>query len=168
MAYLEIQGGCKLQGEITPQGAKNEAMQILCACLLTEDKVTIHNLPNILDINNLIVLLKGMCVTIEHLTEHDITLEAKSINFKYFDTKEYKDTASKLRGSVMMVGPLLARFGEAYMPKPGGDKIGRRKLDTHEYGLEKLGARFVEHSNKVVLEKERLEGCYIHLSEDCI
>ena len=142
MASLKIKGGCKLQGEIIPQGAKNEAMQILCACLLTEEKVTIHNLPDILDINNLIALLEGMGVSVERTTRHDITLQAKSINFDYFEGSDYQSTASKLRGSVMMTGPMLARFGKAYMPKPGGDKIGRRRLDTHVIGLQKLGAIF--------------------------
>ena len=142
MASLKIKGGCKLQGEIIPQGAKNEAMQILCACLLTEEKVTIHNLPDILDINNLIALLEGMGVTVERPTRHDIVLQAKSINFNYFHLSAYQKTASKLRGSVMMTGPMLARFGKAYMPKPGGDKIGRRRLDTHVIGLQKLGAIF--------------------------
>ena len=105
MASLKIKGGCKLQGEIIPQGAKNEAMQILCACLLTEEKVTIHNLPDILDINNLIALLEGMGVTVERPTRHDIVLQAKSINFNYFHLSAYQKTASKLRGSVMMTGP---------------------------------------------------------------
>ena len=139
MASLKIKGGGKLQGEIIPQGAKNEAMQILCACLLTEEKVTIHNLPDILDINNLIALLEGMGVSIERPTRHDIILQAKSLNFDYFKGTDYQSTASKLRGSVMMTGPMLARFGKAYMPKPGGDKIGRRRLDTHVIGLQITG-----------------------------
>ena len=142
MASLKIKGGCKLQGEIIPQGAKNEAMQILCACLLTDEKVTIHNLPDILDINNLIALLEGMGVTVERPTRHDIVLQAKEINFNYFHLSAYQNTASKLRGSVMMTGPMLARFGKAYMPKPGGDKIGRRRLDTHFQGMVNLGATF--------------------------
>ena len=108
MASLKIKGGCKLNGEIVPQGAKNEAMQILCACLLTEEKVTIHNLPDILDINNLIALLEGMGVEIERPTRHDITLQTKSLNFNYFHLSAYQNTASKLRGSVMMTGPMLA------------------------------------------------------------
>ena len=116
MASLKIKGGGRLQGEIIPQGAKNEAMQILCACLLTDEKVTIHNLPDILDINNLIALLEGMGVTIERPTRHDIILQAKSLNFDYFKGTDYQSTASKLRGSVMMTGPMLARFGRPSCP----------------------------------------------------
>ena len=165
MASLKIKGGGKLQGEIIPQGAKNEAMQILCACLLTEEKVTIHNLPDILDINNLIALLEGMGVSIERTTRHDITLQAKSLNFDYFKGTDYQSTASKLRGSVMMTGPMLARFGKAYMPKPGGDKIGRRRLDTHVIGLQKLGAIFDFDSYQVGVQQGGLKGCYMLLDE---
>ena len=165
MASLKIKGGGKLQGEIIPQGAKNEAMQILCACLLTEEKVTIHNLPDILDINNLIALLEGMGVSIERPTRHDIILQAKSLNFDYFKGTDYQSTASKLRGSVMMTGPMLARFGKAYMPKPGGDKIGRRRLDTHVIGLQKLGAIFDFNDYKVSVQQGGLKGCYMLLDE---
>ena len=165
MASLRIKGGNTLHGEILPQGAKNEAMQILCACLLTEEKVTIHNLPDILDINNLIALLEGMGVDIERPTRHDIVLQAKSINFKYFNGEDYQQTASKLRGSVMMTGPMLARFGKAYMPKPGGDKIGRRRLDTHVIGLQKLGAIFDFDSYQVGVQQGGLKGCYMLLDE---
>ena len=165
MASLKIKGGCKLQGEITPQGAKNEAMQILCACLLTEEKVTIHNLPDILDINNLIALLEGMGVSIERPTRHDIILQAKSIDFGYFEGADYQSTASKLRGSVMMTGPMLARFGKAHMPKPGGDKIGRRRLDTHVIGLQKLGAIFDFDTYEVGVQQGGLKGCYMLLDE---
>ena len=165
MASLEIKGGYRLKGEITPQGAKNEAMQILCACLLTDEKVTIHNLPDILDINNLIALLEGMGVSIERPTRHDIILQAKSINFNYFNESTYQNTASKLRGSVMMTGPMLARFGRACMPKPGGDKIGRRRLDTHVIGLQKLGAIFDFDNYKVSVQKGGLKGCYMLLDE---
>ena len=165
MASLTIHGGHRLQGEITPQGAKNEAMQILCACLLTDEKVTIHNLPDILDINTLIALLEGMGVTIERPTRHDIILQAKSVNFSYFDEEAYQNTASKLRGSVMMTGPMLARFGKAFMPKPGGDKIGRRRLDTHVIGLQKLGAIFDFDTYKVGVQKGGLKGCYMLLDE---
>ena len=165
MASLKIKGGCKLQGEIIPQGAKNEAMQILCACLLTDEKVTIHNLPDILDINNLIALLEGMGVDIERPTRHDIILQAKNINFNYFSEEAYQKTASKLRGSVMMTGPMLARFGKAYMPKPGGDKIGRRRLDTHVIGLQKLGAIFDFNDYKVGVQQGGLKGCYMLLDE---
>ena len=165
MASLKIKGGCKLQGEIIPQGAKNEAMQILCACLLTDEKVTIHNLPDILDINNLIALLEGAGVTVERPTRHDITLQAKDIDFNYFETENYQQTASKLRGSVMMTGPMLARFGKAYMTKPGGDKIGRRRLDTHVIGLQKLGAIFDFDTYQVKVQKCGLKGCYMLLDE---
>ena len=165
MASLKIKGGGRLQGEIIPQGAKNEAMQILCACLLTEDKVTIHNLPDILDINNLIALLEGMGVSVERPTRHDIIIQAKSLNFDYFKGSDYQTTASKLRGSVMMTGPMLARFGKAYMPKPGSDKIGRRRLDTHVIGLQKLGAIFDFDSYQVGVQQGGLKGCYMLLDE---
>ncbi len=165
MASLKIKGGGKLQGDIIPQGAKNEAMQILCACLLTEEKVTIHNLPDILDINNLIALLEGMGVSVERPTRHDIILQAKDIDFNYFNGEAYQQTASKLRGSVMMTGPMLARFGKAYMPKPGGDKIGRRRLDTHVIGLQKLGAIFDFDSYQVGVRQGGLKGCYMLLDE---
>ena len=165
MASLKIKGGNTLHGEITPQGAKNEAMQILCACLLTDEKVTIHNLPDILDINNLIALLEGMGVSVERPTRHDITLQAKSLNFNYFNEADYQQTASKLRGSVMMTGPMLARFGKAFMPKPGGDKIGRRRLDTHVIGLQKLGAIFDFDTYQVGVQQGGLKGCYMLLDE---
>ena len=165
MTSLKIKGGGKLQGEIIPQGAKNEAMQILCACLLTEEKVAIHNLPDILDINNLIALLEGMGVDIERPTRHDIILQAKNIDFDYFNGVDYQSTASKLRGSVMMTGPMLARFGKAYMPKPGGDKIGRRRLDTHVIGLQKLGAIFDFNNYQVSVQQGGLKGCYMLLDE---
>ena len=140
-------------------------MQILCACLLTEEKVAIHNLPDILDINNLIALLEGMGVDIERPTRHDIILQAKNIDFGYFNGMDYQSTASKLRGSVMMTGPMLARFGKAYMPKPGGDKIGRRRLDTHVIGLQKLGAIFDFNNYQVSVQQGGLKGCYMLLDE---
>ena len=165
MSSFKIEGGHKLQGNIIPQGAKNEAMQILCACLLTDEKVTIHNLPDILDINNLIDLLIGMGVEVERPKRSEITLQAKSINFNYFYLSAYQKTASKLRGSVMMTGPMLARFGKAFMPKPGGDKIGRRRLDTHVIGLQKLGANFDFNTYEVSVQREGLKGCYMLLDE---
>ena len=131
MGSFRIEGGHKLQGEIIPQGAKNEAMQILCASLLTEEEVTIENLPNILDINNLIDLLKGMGVKVIRNTPDRVTLQANAIDFDYFQTQEFVQKASRLRGSVMMIGPLLARFGMAYMPKPGGDKIAPSRHPCH-------------------------------------
>ena len=166
MGSFRIEGGHKLKGEIVPQGAKNEAMQIICASLLTEEEVIIENLPNILDINNLIDLLKGMGVKVVRNTPDVVSLKADDINFDYFQTTDFIQKASRLRGSVMMIGPLLARFGTAYMPKPGGDKIGRRRLDTHVIGLMKLGAIF---NNDGIVQKatapKGLHGCYMLLDE---
>jgi len=166
MGSFRIEGGHKLHGEILPQGAKNEAMQILCASLLTDEEVVIENLPNILDINNLIDLLKGMGVKVTRNTPDVVTLQASDIDFEYFHTADFIQKASRLRGSVMMIGPLLARFGTAYMPKPGGDKIGRRRLDTHVIGLQKLGAVF---NNDELTQKATapngLHGCYMLLDE---
>ena len=166
MGSFRIEGGHKLQGEIIPQGAKNEAMQIICASLLTDEAVTIENLPNILDINNLIDLLKGMGVKVQRNTPDKVVLQANAIDFNYFQTQDFLQKASRLRGSVMMIGPLLARFGMAYMPKPGGDKIGRRRLDTHVIGLQKLGAVF---NNDGMTQKatapDGLHGCYMLLDE---
>jgi UDP-N-acetylglucosamine 1-carboxyvinyltransferase len=166
MGSFRIEGGCKLHGEIVPQGAKNEAMQIICASLLTDEEVIIENLPNILDINNLIDLLKGMGVKVVRNTPDVVSLQAKDIDFDYFQTADFIQKASRLRGSVMMIGPLLARFGTAYMPKPGGDKIGRRRLDTHVIGLMKLGANF---NNDGIVQKATapngLHGCYMLLDE---
>ena len=166
MGSFRIEGGHKLKGEIVPQGAKNEAMQIICATLLTEEQVTIENLPNILDINNLIDLLKGMGVKVVRDTPDKVCLQASEIDFDYFQTDDFIQKASRLRGSVMMIGPLLARYGTAYMPKPGGDKIGRRRLDTHVIGLQKLGAIF---NNDGIVQKATaphgLHGCYMLLDE---
>ena len=166
MGSFRIEGGHKLKGEIVPQGAKNEAMQIICASLLTDEEVVIENLPNILDINNLIDLLKGMGVKVVRNTPDVVSLRANEIDFDYFQTEEFIQKASRLRGSVMMLGPLLARFGTAYMPKPGGDKIGRRRLDTHVIGLMKLGASF---NNDGIVQKATapngLKGCYMLLDE---
>ena len=166
MGSFRIEGGHKLKGEIVPQGAKNEAMQIICASLLTDEEVVIENLPNILDINNLIELLKDMGVKVKRTTPDKVSLQAKEIDFDYFQTEEFIKKASRLRGSVMMIGPLLARFGTAYMPKPGGDKIGRRRLDTHVIGLMKLGACF---NNDGIVQKatapKGLHGCYMLLDE---
>ncbi|MBR4391247.1 MAG: UDP-N-acetylglucosamine 1-carboxyvinyltransferase [Bacteroidales bacterium] len=166
MGSFRIEGGHKLKGEIVPQGAKNEAMQIICASLLTDEEVVIENLPNILDINNLIDLLKGMGVQVVRNTPDVVSLQANAIDFDYFQTTDFIQKASRLRGSVMMIGPLLARFGTAYMPKPGGDKIGRRRLDTHVIGLQKLGAIF---DNEGTVQKatapKGLHGCYMLLDE---
>ena len=167
MGSFRIQGGCKLQGEIVPQGAKNEAMQIICASLLTDEPVTINNLPNILDINNLIGLLSDMGVKVDRPSCDQVTLQAKDIDFSYFQTQTFCEKAAKLRGSVMMLGPMLARFGKAYMPKPGGDKIGRRRVDTHIIGLQNLGAEFNYNTNLCyeATAPKGLKGTYMLLDE---
>lgn len=167
MGTFKIKGGNKLHGSITPQGAKNEAMQIICACLLTEEKVTITNLPNISDINNLIDLLKDMGVIVDRVSNNEVSLQAKNIDFSYFKTEKFREKSTKLRGSVMIVGPMLSRFGKGYLPKPGGDKIGRRRLDTHIIGLQKLGAKFEDlaECQEVKAEGNRLKGTYMLLNE---
>lgn len=167
MASFEIHGGNSLKGELTPQGAKNEALQILCAVLLTPEKVTISNLPDIIDVNKLINLLQAMGVKVEKVEKGTYTFKAKDVDLKYLLTDDFTKRASSLRGSIMIVGPLLARFGKAYMPKPGGDKIGRRRLDTHFEGFAKLGAKF-EYDPKTyyyTVEGKKLAGTYIHLDE---
>lgn len=132
MASFEIQGGAKLKGEITPQGAKNEALQILCAVLLTPEKVTIHNIPQIVDVIKLIELVESIGVTVEKISDSTYTFQADNVNIDYLETEDFKKKGAALRGSVMILGPLLARFGKAKLPKPGGDKIGRRRLDTQD------------------------------------
>ena len=167
MGTFKINGGNKLHGSIIPQGAKNEAMQIICASLLTEEKVTITNLPNISDINNLIDLLKDMGVIVDRVSNNEVSLQAKNIDFSYFKTEKFREKSTKLRGSVMIVGPMLSRFGKGYLPKPGGDKIGRRRLDTHIIGLQKLGAKFEDlaECQEVKAEGNRLKGTYMLLNE---
>lgn len=167
MASFEIHGGKKLQGEVIPQGAKNEALQILCAVLLTPEKVTISNLPDIIDVNKLINLLQAMGVKIEKVEKGTYIFQAKDIDLDYLKSEDFKERASGLRGSVMIIGPLLSRFGKAFMPKPGGDKIGRRRLDTHFEGLIRLGANFNFDSKEhfYTVEAEKLEGVYIHMDE---
>lgn len=167
MGSFKIQGGCRLSGEIVPQGAKNEAMQIICAALLTEEKVQITNLPDIRDINKLLDLIKNMGAAVERVSPHEVCIEARNIDFNYFGSGEFGKEASQLRGSVMVIGPLLARFGKAYMPKPGGDKIGRRRLDTHVIGLQKLGASFDYMHDKVTeaTAPNGLRGTYMLLDE---
>ncbi|MDR0659241.1 MAG: UDP-N-acetylglucosamine 1-carboxyvinyltransferase [Prevotellaceae bacterium] len=167
MATFEIKGGTRLKGEITPQGAKNEALQILCAVLLTPEKVTIHNIPDILDVNNLIKLLAKLGVEVEKSGEGSYGFEAKEVDFDYMQTEEFRKTASALRGSIMIVGPLLARFGKGYIPRPGGDKIGRRRLDTHFIGFETLGAEFDfdVNSNFYSVTGDKLKGTYMLLDE---
>jgi UDP-N-acetylglucosamine 1-carboxyvinyltransferase len=167
MSIFKVSGGKKLKGEIEPQGAKNEALQVLCACLLTPEKVTINNIPNIRDVNNLIDLLGDLGVRITKNSTSSYTFQAKDINIEYLLTKDFEKKAGSLRGSIMIVGPLLARFGKAYIPQPGGDKIGRRRLDTHFNGIQKLGARFEFDAKKNVYQVEgnNLQGTYILLNE---
>src|ERR1700754_3193576 len=164
---FEIIGGKKLKGEITPQGAKNEALQILSAVLLTDQKITISNIPDIKDVNKLIELLGDLGVDVNRLNKDTYTFEAKNINLDFFTSQEFKSKGSGLRGSIMIVGPLLARFGRAAIPKPGGDKIGRRRLDTHFLGFEKLGAKFIYDSKKAFfnVDATNLKGAYILLDE---
>jgi UDP-N-acetylglucosamine 1-carboxyvinyltransferase len=164
---FEIQGGIRLKGDLTPQGAKNEALQILCVPLLTEQKVTISNIPSINDVRKLIELLAGLGVSIEQLSEDTFTFEAKNIDTDYLFSEKYQEDARKIRGSVMLIGPLLARFGKAFLPKPGGDKIGRRRLDTHFLGFEKLGAKFLydDESGNFSITAERLKGNFILMDE---
>ncbi|PIB32215.1 UDP-N-acetylglucosamine 1-carboxyvinyltransferase [Gaetbulibacter sp. 5U11] len=142
MGTFKIEGGHQLKGDIQPQGAKNEALQILCAVLLTPEKVTINNIPDIIDINKLITLLGNLGVKVNKLKDETYTFQADEVNLDYMQTADFKKEGSGLRGSIMMVGPLLARFGKGYIPKPGGDKIGRRRLDTHFEGFINLGAKF--------------------------
>lgn len=167
MATFEVRGGTQLKGEIYPQGAKNEALQVLCATLLTPEKVTIHNIPAIVDILQLIELFKKMGVTVEKIDESTYSFEAKEIDFDYLNSEDYRKRAARLRGSVMIIGPLLARYGKGFIPKPGGDKIGRRRLDTHFIGFQKLGAQFDfdSNSNFFSVSAKRLTGCYMLLDE---
>ncbi len=167
MGAFEIHGGNKLKGELIPQGAKNEALQILCAVLLTADKVTISNIPDIVDVNKLIDLLKALGVKIEKVNQHSYIFQADDIDINFLKSEEFKKKGGSLRGSIMIVGPLLARFGKGYIPKPGGDKIGRRRLDTHFIGFEKFGATFTYNAeNKFYkAESEKLQGCYMLLDE---
>ena len=142
MASFKIEGGHKLKGSITPQGAKNQALQVICAVLLTSEKVILTNVPDIIDVNKLIFILGELGVKIEKLTDHSYSFQADEINLPYLESAEFKRDGSSLRGSIMIVGPLLARFGKGYIPRPGGDKIGRRRLDTHFEGFINLGATF--------------------------
>ncbi|MCF7561868.1 UDP-N-acetylglucosamine 1-carboxyvinyltransferase [Sabulilitoribacter multivorans] len=167
MGTFKIEGGHQLKGSIQPQGAKNEALQILCAVLLTPELITIHNIPDIVDVNKLISLLKKLGVKIEKLSKGTYTFQADDINLKYLESDEFKVDGRGLRGSIMIVGPLLARFGKGYIPKPGGDKIGRRRLDTHFDGLIKLGAKFGYSREEQFygVEAKRLKGTYMLLEE---
>jgi UDP-N-acetylglucosamine 1-carboxyvinyltransferase len=167
MASFEIIGGNKLKGEIIPQGAKNEALQILCAVLLTPEKVTINNIPQIIDVLKLIDLLADFGVKVNKLSDSSYEFQADNVNLDYIDTPDFKKKGAALRGSVMIVGPLLARFGKSAIPKPGGDKIGRRRLDTHFIGLQKLGADFIydDESNFYTVKAKELKGCSMLLDE---
>ncbi|WP_312822126.1 UDP-N-acetylglucosamine 1-carboxyvinyltransferase [Epilithonimonas sp.] len=164
---FEIRGGKRLSGEITPQGAKNEALQILCAVLLTEEEVRITNIPDIKDVNKLIEILQDFNVKVTKNGKGDYTFKADEVNFDYIKSKEFKKDGAKLRGSVMILGPMLARFGEAYLPTPGGDKIGRRRLDTHFQGFVELGAEFSYDEEEAFysLTAKELNGKFILLEE---
>lgn len=167
MNAFEIVGGKPLKGEIIPQGAKNEALQIISAVLLTEQKITISNIPDIKDVNKLIELIGDLGVNVERLSKDTYTFEAKNINLDFFQSESFRAKGGSLRGSIMIVGPLLARFGKAAIPKPGGDKIGRRRLDTHFLGFEKLGAKFIydKKTNFFNVDASNLKGAYILLDE---
>lgn len=167
MAIFEITGGKSLKGEITPQGAKNEALQIICAVLLTPEKVTIKNIPDIRDVNKLIDLLADMGVEVQRESSSVCTFKADKIDLPYLKSEEFKAKAAALRGSIMIVGPLLARFGVGYIPQPGGDKIGRRRLDTHFVGFQTLGATFTfnHKENFYEVKGDKLKGAYMLLDE---
>lgn len=167
MGSFKIEGGYALKGDITPQGAKNEALQVLCAVLLTEEKVTIHNIPDILDVNKLITLLGNLGVKIQKLRKGSYSFQADEIHLDYLSTPQFAQESQSLRGSILIVGPLLARFGYGYIPKPGGDKIGRRRLDTHFEGFIKLGAHFEYCSEKhyYSVKTNRLKGNKMLLDE---
>ncbi len=167
MGTFEIKGGLKLSGDIYPQGAKNEALQILCAILLTPEEVVVHNVPSILDVNKLIELIKCMGVEVKKVGDSSYSFKAQNVDINYLRTDDYRVKAASLRGSSMVVGPLLARFGKGFVPRPGGDKIGRRRLDTHFLGFQRLGANFDFSiaENYYAVEASNLKGCYMLLDE---
>jgi len=168
MNSFVVQGGKSLKGEIVPQGAKNEALQVICASLLTSEKVTIHNIPHILDVESLIELLASLGVKVtREASGSTATFEASEIDLDYLETDDFIEKSQRIRGSIMIAGPLLARYGKACIPKPGGDKIGRRRLDTHFSGFQKLGAKLeYNYSDSFYyLEADNLQGAYIHLDE---
>ncbi len=167
MSAFIIEGGHPLSGTITPQGAKNEALEVICATLLTPEEVVIRNIPDILDVNNLIRLLKDIGVKVRRLSDNDYSFQADDINLDYLESDEFVKKCAALRGSVLMIGPLLARFGKAVITKPGGDKIGRRRLDTHFLGFKYLGADFhhVDNRNVYEIAAKELKGCYMLLDE---
>ncbi|MBS1489218.1 MAG: UDP-N-acetylglucosamine 1-carboxyvinyltransferase [Bacteroidetes bacterium] len=170
MSSFRIKGGNKLQGEIVPQGAKNEALQVICAPLLTTEPVTIHNIPDIVDVNKLIELVGILGCKVERLQKGTYRFTASSINTSFLQTEDYRKKAAALRGSVMLLGPILSRFGSASIPKPGGDKIGRRRLDTHFLGFQSLGAKFNfdSHENLFHIDAHELKGCYMLLDETSV
>lgn len=167
MSRFAITGGKRLKGELRPQGAKNEALQVICACLLTKEEVVIENVPEILDVLKLIELLQGMGVQVEHLSHGKYSFKASDLDFAYFETEDFYKKAVSLRGSIMILGPLLAVYGYGIIPKPGGDKIGRRRLDTHFLGFEKLGAVFEFNSAESCFKAsaDKLKGSYMLLDE---
>lgn len=167
MAIFEVTGGKQLKGDIIPQGAKNEALQIICAVLLTSEKVTISNIPDIVDINKLIDLLRDLGVKVEKTGHEEYTFQSDEVNVDYLVSEEFKKKGGGLRGSTMIIGPMLTRFGRAYMPKPGGDKIGRRRMDTHFIGFENLGAKFeYDHESEIFkVTATKLKGTYMLLDE---
>ena len=170
MSAFEIRGGKPLQGSITPQGAKNEALQVLCAALLTDESITYHNVPDILDVNMLIELMSDMGVTVSRPQPHTIVLQADKVNPDFFIDKNFKKKSGKLRGAVMIAGPMLARFGKAHIPQPGGDKIGRRRLDTHILGFEKLGVSFEYNTEEslFMLDGSHRRGAAILMDEPSV
>jgi UDP-N-acetylglucosamine 1-carboxyvinyltransferase len=170
MSSFQVTGGKKLNGEITPQGAKNEALQVISAVLLTEEKITIHNIPDIIDVNLQIELLEGLGVKIEKIDPDTYSFQANNVDIDYLSSPSFQNKTGKLRGSVMLAGPMLARFNEAYIPKPGGDKIGRRRLDTHITGFKKLGAQFDYDTDESFfhLKTTGLKGTYILLDEPSV
>ncbi|MEM1326347.1 MAG: UDP-N-acetylglucosamine 1-carboxyvinyltransferase [Bacteroidota bacterium] len=167
MTSFEVIGGRPLQGEITPQGAKNEALQVLCAVLLTDEVVTLSNVPDIVDVRRLINLLKGLGVKVDRLDANTYQFQADEIDLDFFETEDFRKNATRIRGSVMLMGPLLARYNRAFLPQPGGDKIGRRRMDTHFNGLEKLGATFTFNNDKhtYYIQTKTLKGAYIWMDE---
>ena len=167
MSSFRISGGKSLKGEIFPQGAKNEALQVICATLLTTQSVTISNIPNILDVNKLIELIKDLGASVDKLSADTYQFTADKINIDFLKTDEYRKKAAALRGSIMLLGPILARYGKANIPKPGGDKIGRRRLDTHFLGFQNLGAKFNFNANDNLyhIDASQLKGCYMLLDE---
>ena len=167
MGSFKIRGGLQLHGEIVPQGAKNEALQVISAVLLSPEEIIISNIPQIRDVIKLIELLQDLGVEVERLSDHDYRFRAKEVNLDYLDTQAFKEQASALRGSVMILGPMLGRFGVAKLPKPGGDKIGRRRLDTHFIGFQKLGAKFNFDREDAFfsVQANKLKGSYMLLDE---